>query len=52
MTAENIVINALGPAIPLRNAQCPPKRDGRNKPGHDRLGIQRRHVRYSITVIV
>jgi lytic murein transglycosylase len=31
-----LVITGLVPVIPLRDAQCPPKRDGRDKPGHDR----------------
>ena len=30
-----IVIAGLGPAIPLRRAPYLPKRDGRDKPGHD-----------------
>src|SRR5215813_4247769 len=29
-------MRGLDPRIPLRRAQCPPKRDGRDKPGHDR----------------
>ena len=29
------VMPGLGPGIPLREAHCPPKRDGRDKPGHD-----------------
>jgi lysophospholipase len=31
------VITGLDPVIPQRQALCPPKRDGRVKPGHDRL---------------
>ena len=31
-----IVVPGLVPGTPLRMAQCPPKRDGRDKPGHDR----------------
>ena len=27
----------LDPRIPLRDALCPPKRDGRDKPGHDKV---------------
>jgi hypothetical protein len=30
------VIAGLVPAIPISQAWCPPKRDGRDKPGHDR----------------
>ena len=30
-----VVIAGLGPAIPIRDALCQPKRDGRNKSGHD-----------------
>src|ERR1035437_7755719 len=36
------VITGLVPVIPLRDALCPPKRDGRDKPGHDKLEIERR----------
>src|SRR5712672_1725664 len=28
----------LGPGIPIREARCQPKRDGRDKPGHDDVG--------------
>jgi hypothetical protein len=34
------VIAELGPAIPIREAMCPPKRDGRDTPGHDDSGIR------------
>src|SRR5215813_2330469 len=30
-------MRGLDPRIPLRRAQCAPKRDGRDKPGHDRI---------------
>jgi hypothetical protein len=30
------VITGLVPVIPLRDAMCPPDRDGRDKPGHDK----------------
>jgi hypothetical protein len=30
-----IVMPGLVPGIPLRKALCLPKRDGRDKPGHD-----------------
>jgi hypothetical protein len=33
---SNTVITGLVPVIPLRDALCPPKRDGRVKPGHDK----------------
>jgi hypothetical protein len=29
------VMAGLVPAIPMRDAQCPPKRDARDKRGHD-----------------
>src|SRR5665647_131416 len=29
------VVTGLGPVTSLRDAPCPPKRDGRDKPGHD-----------------
>jgi hypothetical protein len=28
-------MRGLDPRIPIIRAQCPPKRDGRDKPGHD-----------------
>jgi hypothetical protein len=31
-----IVITGLVPVIPMRRARCVPKRDGRNKSGHDK----------------
>ena len=37
----------LVPGIPLRRAQCVPKRDGRDKPGHDKKlihGLSGRHL--------
>ncbi len=34
---DGVLSHAYVPAIPIRNAQpCTPKRDGRNKSGHDR----------------
>src|SRR3954468_16693579 len=33
----------LVPNIPLRSAQCLPKRDGRVKPGHDTGGVMTEH---------
>ena len=34
------VIRGLVPRIALRRAQCAPKRDGRNKSGHDAVGLR------------
>src|SRR6476620_6062036 len=33
---SSAVITGLVPVIPARRAQCLPKRDGRDKPGHDK----------------
>ena len=33
------VMRGLDPRIPIVPAQCPPKRDGRNKSGHDVCGV-------------
>jgi hypothetical protein len=39
----SFVIAALGAAIPIRDAgPCLPKRDGRDKPGHDKKHAERR----------
>jgi len=39
MTSFSFVITGLGPVIPLRRAWCVPKRDGRDKPGHDKIVV-------------
>ena len=39
----SVVITGLDPVIPLRAARCQPKRDARDKPGHDKLGISPPH---------
>jgi branched-chain amino acid transport system permease protein len=39
----SVVIAGLVPAIPLRRAQCVPKRDGRDKPGHDTEQVAQSH---------
>src|SRR5436190_2211788 len=47
----------LVPGIPLSRAQCIPKRDGRDKPGHDgecwsgRSGSNRRHSAWEADVL-
>ncbi len=33
---DGVLSHAYVPVIPLKRAQCVPKRDGRNKSGHDR----------------
>ena len=39
-TAVIVVIAGPVPAIPMRRAQCLPKRDGRHKAGHDKIKIK------------
>jgi hypothetical protein len=45
MLGLSIVMAGLVPAIPLREASCPPKRGPRDKPGDDRGASVPRVVR-------